>query len=163
MVTALLPCGNEIDDVLAVSTVEVIGWPWATGAVRTSSFRPVRDDKSVGEYDLAGTSSMATRPSETMACPVVPAGMLLLATTAVVVDGATLEPFPPFLDAPSTLAYAIALPAMNRITPMMTNMTVCIFTDIPLFATGGPRAETPKRCRRRLVPEEGMTGSGRRI
>jgi hypothetical protein len=74
-----------------------------------------------------------------MACPVVPAGMLLLATTAVVVDGATVEP-PPFFDAPSTLAYAIALPAMNKITPIKTNMIVCFFTELPLFATGGQRA-----------------------
>jgi hypothetical protein len=129
-------------DVLAVSTVEVTAWPFATGAVRTSLLRPARDDKSVGEYDLAGTSWIATRPPETMACPVVPAGMSDVATTAaVVVPGATVEPFP-FFDAPSTLAYAIALPAMNRITPIKTNMTVCLFTELPLFAAGGQRAGT---------------------
>jgi hypothetical protein len=78
-----------------------------------------------------------------MACPVVPAGMSVVATTAaVVVPGATVEPPPEFFDAPFTLAYAIALPAMNRITPIKTNMTVCLFTELPLFATGGQRAGT---------------------
>ena len=34
-----------------------------------------------------------------------------------------------FFFAPCTLAYAIALPAMNRITPIRTNIIVCFFTE----------------------------------
>ena len=79
--------------------------------------------------DFVGINSMATSPLETMACPVVPAGMFALATTADVVTGATMVvPEDACLLAPSTLAYAIALPAMNKITPIITNMSVCFFT-----------------------------------
>src|SRR5271155_6278853 len=84
---------------------------------------------------------MATRPLETISCPVVPAGMLLLATTADVLTGAcTFVPDPACLLAPSTLAYAIALPAMNRITPIKTNISVCFFTEDSPFSTGGQHA-----------------------
>jgi hypothetical protein len=57
---------------------------------------------------------------------------LLLATTADVLTGAcTLAPEPACLLAPWTLAYAIALPAMNKITPIITNISVCLFTEHP--------------------------------
>ena len=73
---------------------------------------------------------MATRLFETIDCPVVPAGILALATTTDVVTGATtLTPDPVFLLAPFTLAKAIALPAMNRMTPITTSMSVCRFTE----------------------------------
>ena len=41
----------------------------------------------------------------------------------------TLAPEPACLLAPWTLAYAIALPAMNKITPIITNISVCLFTE----------------------------------
>ena len=84
---------------------------------------------------------MATRPLDTIDWPVVPAGMLLLATTADVVTGAVREPLDPvFLLAPFTLANAIALPAMNRITPITTNMSVCFFTETFPLSTGEQQA-----------------------
>ena len=81
---------------------------------------------------------MATRPLETISCPVVPAGMVPLATTADVLTGAcTFVPDPAcLLTAPSTLAYGIALPATNRITPIKTNISVCFFTEDSPFSTG---------------------------
>ena len=125
-----MPVGSEMDDVLAVSCVELMAWPFVTDVVRTSSASPFSDGRSVGEYDLVGMSSMATIPLETMAWPVVPAGMSVLATTADVLTGATtFVPDDACLLAPCTLANAIALPAMNKITPIMTSMTVCFFTD----------------------------------
>jgi hypothetical protein len=63
--------------------------------------------------------------------------MSFLATTAEVLTGATVAPVPALLLAPLTLAYAIALPAMNRITPIITNISVCLFTeDFPLSTDG---------------------------
>jgi hypothetical protein len=46
------------------------------------------------------------------------------------VDDAEFGPVECFV-ADSTLAYAIAPPAMNRITPITTNMSVCFFTGLP--------------------------------
>ena len=135
--TAFIPVGSEIDDVLAVSSVELIACPFATDWVSTSSVRPDTEPRSVAVYVLVGISSMATRPLETISCPVVPAGMALLATTADVLTGAcTFVPDPACLLAPSTLAYAIALPATNRITPIKTNISVCFFTEDSPFSTG---------------------------
>ena len=102
---------------------------------------------------------MATSPLETMAWPVVPAGMFALATTADVVTGATTSvPDPACLLAPSTLAYAMALPAMNRITPIMTNMSVCFFTEpSPSQQTDNVRRilTSPRRRFRWRVRREG--------
>ena len=122
---------------------------------------PVSDPRSVGEYDLVGISSMATSPLEIMVCPVVPAGMLDFATTADVVTGATtVVPEPACLLAPSTLAYAMALPATNSSTPIMTSMSVCLFTE------PSPSQPTDERAVHHaltspLAPLEGTTGRGR--
>src|SRR6516165_4245306 len=97
-----------------------------------------------------------------MACPVVPAGMSFLATTAVVVAEDPVEPLPPCFDAPCTLAYAIALPAMNRITPTNTKMPVCFFTDSP-SSQQADSVRGPDGLLAPLVPQEGTTGSDRRI
>ena len=151
MVKASIPVGSEMDDVLAVSSVELMACPFVTGPDRTSLVNPVSDPRSVGEYVLVGISSMATSPLEIMVCPVVPAGMLAFATTADVVTGATtVEPEPAFLLAPSTLAYAMALPATNSSTPIMTSMSVCLFTEpSPSQPTATVRSIT--RCRRRWL------------
>ena len=62
-----MPVGSEMDEVLAVSCVELMAWPLVTGCVKTSSASPDSDPRSVGAYDLVGMSSMATIPLETMA------------------------------------------------------------------------------------------------
>ena len=54
-----------------------------------------------------------------------------------------------FFFAPCTLAYAIALPAMNRITPISTNIIVCFFTELP-----------PLTDQRRALPVTHRLGSG---
>ena len=157
-----MPVGSEIDDALAVSCVELMAWPLVTGDVSTSLVSPDSDPRSVGAYDLVGMSSMATIPLETMAWPVVPAGMSVLATTADVLTGAAMfVPDDACLLAPSTLANAIALPAMNRITPIMTNMAVCFFTALPPLnkrTTGGD----PSRGHAAVGSVEGTTGVAQR-
>ena len=71
-----MPVGSEMDEVLAVSCVRADGVALrdrrASGPRRSA---PAANPRSVGAYDLVGISSMATRPLETMAWPVVPAGM----------------------------------------------------------------------------------------
>src|ERR1700683_1061255 len=94
----------------------------------TSSLSPWSEVRSEGEYDLVGTNSRETMLCETIAEPVVPAGMFFVAMTADVVTGAWTADPPACLLAPCTLAYAMALPAMNRIAPMRTSMSVCFFT-----------------------------------
>ena len=150
---AFKPVGREIDDVLTVSSVELMAWPFVTACFNTSSFRPATEARSVAVYDLVGMSSMATRLLDTISAPVVPAGILPFATTADVLTGAcTLVPEPAFLLAPWTLAYAIALPAMNRITPIITNISVCLFTeDFPLSTDGQLGPPVPGLTRRRSV------------
>ena len=155
--TAFIPVGSEMDDVLALSSVELMAWPFVTACFNTSSFRPATEPRSVAVYDLVGMSSMATRLLDTISAPVVPAGILLLATTADVLTGAcTLAPEPACLLAPWTLAYAIALPAMNKITPIITNISVCLFTEhSPL--SGGRLRMTRFRAAPAAAPLEGTT------
>src|SRR5258708_39341012 len=95
-----------------------------------------------------------------MAWPVVPAGMFPLATTAdVLTGGTTFDPADACFAAPRTLAYAMALPATNRITPIMTSMSVCFFTEPPPLngrTTGGhPSHDHAHRRLRWSVRPEG--------
>src|SRR5579859_874418 len=103
-VMASRPCGMEIDCVLTVSSDALIACPFCTGALSTWSDRPWSDVRSEGEYDLDGSVARPTRPCASIACPVVPAGMFALATTAEKLCGdpepGTLE----FFFAPCTLA-----------------------------------------------------------
>src|SRR5580692_5310057 len=73
---------------------------------------------------------MATQPFETMAWPVVPAGMSFVATTAdVVVEATVFVPAFVLFEAPRTLAYAMTEPATKRMAAITTSMSVCFFTD----------------------------------
>ena len=83
--------------------------------------------RSVAKYVLAGTDWSATKFSEIICWPVVPVGMFALATTAEMLTGACVVVEPEFFFAPCTLAYAIALPATKRITPIRTNIIVLLF------------------------------------
>ena len=140
-----------------------MAWPLATAVVSTCSFSPASDWRSVGEKDFDGISSRATIPLESMACPVVPAGMSVLATTADILTGAaTLAPVDACLLAPSTLANAIALPAMNSMTPIMTSMSVCFFTETSPSQQTDNDPATRDEVRWPLAPLEGTTGGVRR-
>ena len=87
--------------------------------------------------------------------------MFALATTADVVTGATMVvPDDACLLAPSTLAYAIALPAMNRITPIITNMSVCFFTETFPLSTARQRAVTRHAPVAPLARVGGYDGKG---
>ena len=76
-------------EVLAFSSVELMAWPFGDRCGEDFVVQPGSEPRSVGTYDLVGISSMATSPFETIAWPVVPAGMFDLATTADVLTGAT--------------------------------------------------------------------------
>ena len=58
-----MPVGSEMDDVLAVSCVELMAWPFVTACVSTWSVEPVSDERSVGEYDLVGIELEGDHPA----------------------------------------------------------------------------------------------------
>jgi hypothetical protein len=64
------------------------------------------------------------------------------------------------LDAPFTLANAMALPATKRITPIRTNMVVCFFTALPPLTTGGRACKDPNCCPATVGSRGGYDGKG---
>src|SRR5580658_8138452 len=79
---------------------------------------------------------MDTRLSDTMLCPVVPAGMLAVATTTGVFTGATVVVPDWCVEPVTTVANAMAPPATNRTTPITTSTHVCLFTTRHPLHTG---------------------------